>query len=157
MPRRREVPKREVPADPVYNSTLITKFVRMIMKGGKRSVAEGIVYGSLDIIKDRTGDEPLQIFKKAVENTKPALEVKSRRVGGSNYQVPIEVSQNRKMSLSIRWLTSYARSRGDGKAMREKLANELIDASNLRGGAIKTREDTHRMAEANKAFAHYRW
>jgi len=127
------------------------------MKGGKRSVAEGIVYGSLDIIKDRTGDEPLQIFKKAVENTKPALEVKSRRVGGSNYQVPIEVSQNRKMSLSIRWLTSYARSRGDGKTMREKLANELIDASNLRGGAIKKREDTHRMAEANKAFAHYRW
>ena len=157
MPRRREVPKREVPADPVYNSTLITKFVRMIMKGGKRSVAEGIVYGSLDIIKDRTGDEPLQIFKKAVENTKPALEVKSRRVGGSNYQVPIEVSQNRKMSLSIRWLTSYARSRGDGKTMREKLANELIDASNLRGGVIKKREDTHRIAEANKAFAHYRW
>ena len=157
MPRRREVPKREVPADPVYNSTLITKFVRMIMKGGKRSVAEGIVYGSLDIIKDRTGDEPLQIFKKAVENTKPALEVKSRRVGGSNYQVPIEVSQNRKMSLSIRWLTSYARSRGDGKTMREKLANELIDASNLRGGAIKKREDTHRMAEANKAFAHFRF
>ena len=157
MPRRREVPKREVPAAPVYNSTLITKFVRMIMKGGKRSVAEGIVYGSLDIIKDRTGDEPLQIFKKAVENTKPALEVKSRRVGGSNYQVPIEVSQNRKMSLSIRWLTSYARSRGDGKTMREKLANELIDASNLRGGVIKKREDTHRIAEANKAFAHYRW
>jgi small subunit ribosomal protein S7 len=129
----------------------------MIMKGGKRSVAEGIVYGSLDIIKDRTGDEPLQIFKKAVENTKPALEVKSRRVGGSNYQVPIEVSQNRKLSLSIRWLTSYARSRGDGKTMREKLANEFIDASNLRGGSIKKREDTHRMAEANKAFAHYRW
>ena len=157
MPRRREVPKREVPADPVYNSTLITKFVRMIMKGGKRSVAEGIVYGSLDIIKDRTGDEPLQIFKKAVENTKPALEVKSRRVGGSNYQVPIEVSQNRKLSLSIRWLVSYARARGDGKTMEEKLANEFLDASNLRGGAVKKREDTHRMAEANKAFAHYRW
>ena len=157
MPRRREVPKREVPADPVYDSTLVTKFVRMVMKDGKHSVAEGIVYGSLDIIKERTGDDPLKIFKKAVENAKPSLEVKSRRVGGSNYQVPIEVNQNRRMSLSIRWLTSYARARGDGKTMREKLANELIDASNLRGGSVKKREDTHRMAEANKAFAHYRW
>ena len=156
MPRRREVPKREVPADPVYNSTLVTKFVRMIMKSGKRSVAEGIVYGSLDIIKDRTGDDPIKVFKKALDNTKPALEVKSRRVGGSNYQIPIEVSPNRRLSLSIRWLTSYARLRGDGKTMRDKLANELIDASNLRGGSVKKREDTHRMAEANKAFAHYR-
>jgi small subunit ribosomal protein S7 len=157
MPRRREVPKREVPADPVYNSTLVTKFVRMIMKSGKRTVAEGIVYGSLDIIKDRTGDDPIKVFKKALDNTKPALEVKSRRVGGSNYQIPIEVSPNRRLSLSIRWLTSYARLRGDGKTMRDKLANELIDASNLRGGSVKKREDTHRMAEANKAFAHYRW
>ena len=157
MPRRREVPKREVPADPVYNSTLVTKFVRMIMQSGKRSVAEGIVYGSLDIIKDRTGDDPIKVFKKALDNTKPALEVKSRRVGGSNYQIPIEVSPNRRLSLSIRWLTSYARLRGDGKTMRDKLANELIDASNLRGGSVKKREDTHRMAEANKAFAHYRW
>lgn len=157
MPRRRDVPKRGVPEDPVYKSTLVTKFVRMIMKNGKRSVAEGIVYGSLDIIKDRTGDDPLKIFKKAVDSAKPSLEVKSRRVGGSNYQVPIEVSQNRRLSLSIRWLTTYARSRGDGKTMREKLANELIDASNLRGGSVKRREDTHRMAEANKAFAHYRW
>jgi small subunit ribosomal protein S7 len=157
MPRRREVPKREVPADPVYNSTLVTKFVRMIMKNGKRTVAEGIVYGSLDIIKDRTGDDPIKVFKKALDNTKPALEVKSRRVGGSNYQIPIEVSPNRRLSLSIRWLTSYARLRGDGKTMRDKLANELIDASNLRGGSVKKREDTHRMAEANKAFAHYRW
>ena len=157
MPRRREVPKREVPADPVYNSTLVTKFVRMIMKSGKRSVAEGIVYGSLDIIKDRTGDDPIKVFKKALDNTKPALEVKSRRVGGSNYQIPIEVSPNRRLSLSIRWLTSYARLRGDGKTMRDKLASELIDASNLRGGSVKKREDTHRMAEANKAFAHYRW
>jgi small subunit ribosomal protein S7 len=129
----------------------------MIMQGGKRSVAEGIVYGSLEIIKDRTGDDPLKVFKKAIDNTKPSLEVKSRRVGGSNYQVPIEVSQNRRLSLSIRWLTSSARSRGDGKTMRTKLANELIDASNLRGGSVKKREDTHRMAEANKAFAHYRW
>ncbi len=157
MPRRREVPKREVPADPVYNSTLVTKFVRMIMKSGKRSVAEGIVYGSLDLIKDRTGDDPIKVFKKALDNTKPALEVKSRRVGGSNYQIPIEVSPNRRLSLSIRWLTSYARLRGDGKTMRDKLASELIDASNLRGGSVKKREDTHRMAEANKAFAHYRW
>ena len=157
MPRRREVPKREVPPDPIYSSTLVTKFVRMIMQGGKRSVAEGIVYGSLEIIKDRTGDDPLKVFKKAIDNTKPSLEVKSRRVGGSNYQVPIEVSGNRRLSLSIRWLTSSARSRGDGKTMRSKLANELIDASNLRGGSVKKREDTHRMAEANKAFAHYRW
>ena len=157
MPRRREVPKRKVPPDPLYSSTLVTKFVRMLMRGGKSSVAEGILYGSLDVIKTRTGDDPLKIFKKAVENTKPSLEVKSRRVGGSNYQIPIEVSPNRRLSLSIRWLTTYARSRGDGKTMREKLANELIDASNLRGGSVKKREDTHRMAEANKAFAHYRW
>jgi len=157
MPRRREVLKREVPADPLYGSTLVTKFVRMLMKGGKRSVAEGILYGSLDIIKTRTGDDPLKVFKKAVDNTKPSLEVKSRRVGGSNYQIPIEVTQNRRLSLSIRWITMHARGRGDGKTMREKLANELIDASNLRGGAVKRREDTHRMAEANKAFAHYRW
>lgn len=157
MPRRREVTKRVVPADPLYNSTLVTKFVRMLMKGGKRNVAERTLYGSLDIIKNRTGDDPLKIFKKAVDNTKPSLEVKSRRVGGSNYQVPIDVSPNRRLSLSIRWITSYARNRGDGKTMKEKLANELIDASNLRGGSVKKREDTHRMAEANKAFAHYRW
>jgi small subunit ribosomal protein S7 len=157
MPRRREVPKREVPADPLYNSTLVTKFVRLLMRGGKRNVAERTLYGSLDIIKNRTGDDPLKIFKKAVDNTKPSLEVKSRRVGGSNYQVPIDVSPNRRLSLSIRWITSYARSRGDGKTMKEKLANELIDASNLRGSSVKRREDTHRMAEANKAFAHYRW
>ena len=157
MPRRREVPKRAVQPDPLYSSTLVTKFIRMLMRGGKRSVAEGILYGSMDIIQTRTGDDPLKIFKKAVDNTKPSLEVKSRRVGGSNYQIPIEVSPNRRLSLSIRWLTAYARSRGDGKTMREKLANELIDASNLRGGSVKKREDTHRMAEANKAFAHYRW
>jgi small subunit ribosomal protein S7 len=127
------------------------------MLDGKRSVAELILYGSLDIIKERTGDDPLKVFKKAVENAKPALEVKSRRVGGSNYQVPIEVNPNRRLSLSIRWLVGYARQRGDGKTMEEKLANELLDASNMRGGAVKKREDTHRMAEANKAFAHYRW
>jgi len=157
MPRRREIPKRDVPVDAIYNNALVTKFVRMLMRGGKRSTSESMLYGSLDIIQSRTGDDPLKIFKKAVDNTKPSLEVKSRRVGGSNYQVPIEVGQNRRLSLAIRWLTSNARSRGDGKTMREKLANELIDASNLRGGAVKKREDTHRMAEANKAFAHYRW
>ena len=157
MPRRREVPKREVPPDPLYNSTLVTKFVRTIMKSGKRSTAEGLLYGSLDIIRERTGDDPLKVFKKAVDNAKPSLEVKSRRVGGSNYQVPIEVNPNRRLSLSLRWLSGYARARNDGKTMREKLANEFIDASNLRGGSVKKREDTHRMAEANKAFAHYRW
>jgi small subunit ribosomal protein S7 len=157
MPRRREIPKREVPADPIYGSALLTKFISTVMHGGKRSVAERILYQSLDIIKERTGDDPMKVFKKAVENVKPSLEVKSRRVGGSNYQVPVEVNPNRRLSLSIRWLVGYARARGDGKTMQERLANELLDASNLRGGAVKKREDTHRMAEANKAFAHYRW
>jgi small subunit ribosomal protein S7 len=157
MPRRREIPKREVPADPLYNSSLVTKFINTVMRDGKRSTAEQIMYGSLGIIKEKTGDDPLKVFKKAVENVKPALEVKSRRVGGSNYQVPIEVNPNRRLSLSIRWLVSFARSRGDGKTMEEKLANEFLDASNMRGGAVKKKEDTHRMAEANKAFAHYRW
>jgi small subunit ribosomal protein S7 len=157
MPRRREIPKRELAADPLYGSTLVSKFVNTVMYGGKRSTAERILYRSFDIIKERTGDDPLKVFKKAIENVKPSLEVKSRRVGGSNYQVPVEVNPNRRLSLSIRWLVSYARARGDGKTMQEKFANELLDASNLRGGAVKKREDTHRMAEANKAFAHYRW
>ena len=157
MPRRREIPKREVLPDPVYQSTLVTKFINTVMLAGKRSTAEAIMYGAFDIIKDKTGDDPLKVFKKAVDNVKPSLEVKSRRVGGSNYQVQIEVNPNRRLSLSIRWLVSYARSRGDGKTMEEKLANEFMDAANLRGGAVKKREDTHRMAEANKAFAHYRW
>jgi small subunit ribosomal protein S7 len=157
MPRRREIPKREVPADPLYNSSLVTKFINTVMRDGKRSTAEQIMYGSLKIIQEKTGDDPLKVFKKAVENVKPALEVKSRRVGGSNYQVPIEVNPNRRLSLSIRWLVGFARSRGDGKTMEEKLANEFLDASNMRGGAVKKKEDTHRMAEANKAFAHYRW
>ena len=157
MPRRREIPKRELVADPLYNSTLVSKFINTVMSDGKRSLAERIMYESFDIIKDRTGDDPLKIFKKAVENVKPSLEVKSRRVGGSNYQVPVEVNPNRRLSLSIRWLVGFARQRGDGKTMQEKLANELLDASNLRGGAVKKREDNHRMAEANKAFAHYRW
>ena len=157
MPRRREIPKRDIAADPLYQSQLVTKFINCIMTGGKRSTAERILYKSFDIIKEKASDDPLKIFKKAIDNVKPSLEVKSRRVGGSNYQVPIEVNPNRRMSLSIRWLVSYADTRGDGKTMQEKLANELLDASNLRGGAVKKREDTHRMAEANKAFAHYRW
>ena len=157
MPRRREIPKRELVPDALYQSPLVTKFINTIMSQGKRSTAERILYQSFDLIKERSGDDPLKVFKKAVDNVKPALEVKSRRVGGSNYQVPIEVNPNRRLSLSIRWLVSFARSRGDGKTMQEKLANEFMDAANLRGGAVKKREDVHRMAEANKAFAHYRF
>ncbi|NQW04876.1 MAG: 30S ribosomal protein S7 [Acidobacteria bacterium] len=157
MPRRREIAKRLVPADPIYDSPLVTKFIRTIMQDGKRSTAERIMYGALNIVKDKTSDDPLKIFKKAVDNAKPALEVKSRRVGGSNYQVPIEVNPTRRLSLSLRWLSGFAASRGDGKTMEEKLANEFMDAANLRGGAVKKREDVHRMAEANKAFAHYRF
>ena len=157
MPRRREIPKRELVPDALYQSPLVTKFINTIMSEGKRSTAERILYQSFDLIKERSGDDPLKVFKKAVDNVKPALEVKSRRVGGSNYQVPIEVNPNRRLSLSIRWLVGFARARGDGKTMQEKLANELLDAANLRGGAVKKREDTHRMAEANRAFSHYRW
>ena len=157
MPRRREIAKREVTPDPLYNCSLVTKFIGSVMSDGKRSTAERILYKSFEMIQEKTGEEPLKVFKKAIDNTKPSLEVKSRRVGGSNYQVPIEVNVNRRLSLAIRWLVGYARSRGDGKTMEEKLANELLDASNMRGGAVKKREDTHRMAEANKAFAHYRW
>ena len=157
MPRRREIPKRELAPDPLYNSALVSKFINTVMSDGKRSTAERILYKSFDIIKERTGDDPLKVFKKALDNVKPSLEVKSRRVGGSNYQVPIEVNPNRRLSLAIRWVAGYAKDRGDGKTMQEKLANEFLDAANLRGGAVKKREDTHRMAEANKAFAHYRW
>jgi small subunit ribosomal protein S7 len=157
MPRRREIPKRDVPPDPIYQSPLVTKFISTVMSDGKRSTAARILYKSFDIIKEKTNDDPLKVFKKAIDNVKPSLEVKSRRVGGSNYQVPVEVNPNRRLSLSIRWIVGYATSRGDGKTMQEKLANELLDAANLRGGAVKKREDVHRMAEANKAFAHYRW
>ncbi len=156
MPRRRRVEIREVLPDAVYNSTLVQKFICSMMWDGKKSVAEKIFYESMDKIRDRSGDDPLKLFKKAVENTKPLLEVKTRRVGGANYQVPVEVAQNRRTSLAIRWILLNARSRPE-KGMPEKLANELNDASNLRGGAIKKRDDVHRMAEANKAFAHYRW
>ena len=156
MPRRRRVEIREVPQDPVYNSTLVEKFVNSMMWQGKKTVAQGIFYDSMDKIRERSGDDPLKLFKKAVENVKPLLEVKTRRVGGANYQVPIEVPNNRRTSLAIRWIIINARSRPE-KGMPEKLANELNDASNMRGGAIKKRDDVHRMAEANKAFAHYRW
>ncbi|MDI9612101.1 MAG: 30S ribosomal protein S7 [Acidobacteriota bacterium] len=156
MPRRREVPKRESLPDPIYGSTLISKFVNCMMVKGKKSVAEGTFYGSLEIVKERTKDDPVKIFRKAMDNVKPVLEVKSRRVGGATYQVPVEVAQERRTSLAIRWIILNARSRGE-KTMRERLAAEILDASNNRGGAIKKKEDTHRMAEANKAFAHYRW
>ena len=157
MPRRRVIAKRDIAPDPMYQSALVTKFINCVMTDGKRSTAEHILYRSFDIIKEKTGDDPLKVFKKAIDNVKPSLEVKSRRVGGSNYQVPVEVNPNRRLSLSIRWIAGYAIERGDGKTMQEKLANEFMDAANLRGGAVKKREDTHRMAEANKAFAHYRW
>ncbi len=156
MPRRREVPKREILPDPVYNSQLVTKFVNSVMKQGKKSVAERILYGALEMVSEKTQDDPMKVFKKAVENVKPALEVKSRRVGGSTYQVPVEVRPNRRTSLAIRWLIEYSASRGE-RTMKEKLAGELLDASNLKGGAMKKKDDTLKMAEANKAFAHYRW
>jgi len=156
MPRRREVPKREILPDPVYNSQLVTKFVNSVMKQGKKSTAERILYGALEMVSEKTQDDPMKVFKKAVENVKPALEVKSRRVGGSTYQVPVEVRPNRRTSLAIRWLIEYAAARGE-RTMREKLAGELLDASNLKGGAMKKKDDTLKMAEANKAFAHYRW
>ena len=156
MPRRREVPKRPKQPDPIYNSGLVTNFINVVMKQGKKSTAERLVYGALKKIEERTSEDPLKVFKKAVDNVKPTLEVKSRRVGGSNYQVPIEVRPERRTSLSLRWLIGFARSRPE-KTMVDKLAGELIDASANRGGAVKKREDTHRMAEANKAFAHYRW
>ena len=156
MPRRRRVENREVTPDPVFDSTLVQKFICSMMWDGKKMTAQKIFYGSMDKLKDRSHDDPLKLFKKAVENAKPLLEVKTRRVGGANYQVPIEVPQNRRTSLAIRWILSNARARAE-KGMPEKLANELNDAANMRGGAIKKRDDVHRMAEANKAFAHYRW
>jgi small subunit ribosomal protein S7 len=156
MPRKGNIVKREVLPDPLYNSTLVAKFVNCIMWGGKKSTAETLVYDAFKIIQQKTGDDPLRTFKKAVENVKPVLEVKTRRVGGANYQVPVEVNPNRRISLSIRWLISYSRARKE-KSMEEKVAAELLDAANNRGSAIKKREDVHKMAEANKAFAHYRW
>ncbi|MBI2683738.1 MAG: 30S ribosomal protein S7 [Acidobacteriales bacterium] len=156
MPRKGYVAKREVAPDPVYNSTLVTKFVNSMMYGGKKSTAQQLFYGALKQLEQKGGDEALKLFKKAVENAKPVLEVKSRRVGGANYQVPVEVNADRRTSLAIRWLLSYSRERSE-KGMLDKLTNELLDAANGKGGAIKKKEDVHRMAEANKAFAHYRW
>ncbi len=156
MPRRRSAENRESQPDPVYNSTLVEKFICSMMWDGKKNTAQGIFYDSMEKIRERSGDDPLKLFKKAVENCKPLLEVKTRRVGGANYQVPIEVPTTRRTSLAIRWIVLNARSRPE-KGMPEKLANELSDAANMRGGAIKKKDDVHRMAEANKAFAHYRW
>jgi small subunit ribosomal protein S7 len=156
MPRRRSAENREVLPDPVYNSTLVEKFICSMMWDGKKNTAQKIFYDSMEKIRERSGDDPLKLFKKAVENCKPLLEVKTRRVGGANYQVPIEVPQTRRTSLAIRWLILNARGRAE-KGMPEKLANELNEAANMRGGAIKKKDDVHRMAEANKAFAHYRW
>lgn len=156
MPRRREVPKRHILPDPLYNSQLVSKFINVIMQDGKKAVAERILYDALEIIKERSEDEPLKVFKRAIDNIKPVVEVKSRRVGGSTYQVPIEVRPGRRLALSMRWLLTAAKSRGE-KTMKQKLAAELLEAADNRGAAIKKKEDTHRMADANKAFAHYRW
>ncbi|MBQ8872085.1 MAG: 30S ribosomal protein S7 [Bacilli bacterium] len=154
--RKRRATKRDVLADPIYNSKLVTKLVNRLMYDGKKGVAQTILYDAFDMIKEKTGSEPMEVYEKALENLKPALEVKSRRVGGANYQVPVEVRADRSEALALRWLVQYARLRG-GHSMAENLANEIIDASNGVGAAVKKREDTHRMAEANKAFAHYRW
>ena len=156
MPRRGFIPKREVLPDPVYQSPLVTRFINCLMHDGKKSTAESNFYGAMTTVQERAKDDPVKVFRKAVDNVKPLLEVKSRRVGGSNYQVPIEVRPERRTALAIRWLISYSRERTE-KSMRDKLANEILDASALRGGAFKKKEDTHKMAEANKAFAHYRW
>lgn len=157
MPRRGTVEKREVLPDPIYKSAMVTKFINCMMWDGKKSVAEKIFYRAMDLIRQRTQEDPLKVFKKAIENVKPKVEVKSRRVGGSTYQVPVEVDQKtRGNSLAIRWIIQFARTRGE-KTMIERLANEIMDAANNRGNAVKKKEDTHRMAEANKAFAHYRW
>ncbi|MDX9823184.1 MAG: 30S ribosomal protein S7 [Syntrophales bacterium] len=156
MPRSREVAKREILADPKYNNKLVAKFINSLMRRGKKSVAESILYGALEFIEKRSKEQPVEVFEKAVNNAKPLIEVKSRRVGGSTYQVPTEVPQGRRIALGIRWLISNAQERTE-KTMREKLAGELIDAANNRGGAIKKREAVHKMAEANKAFAHYRF
>ena len=154
--RKRRAEKRDVLPDAIYNSKVFTKLINTIMLDGKKGTAEKILYGAFDRIKEQTGSEPMDVYNKAMENIKPALEVKSRRVGGSNVQVPIEVSDERAQTLALRWLVNYARN-GRGKTMEEKLANEIMDAANGVGGAVKKREDTHRMAEANKAFAHMRW
>jgi small subunit ribosomal protein S7 len=156
MPRRRDVPKRKLQPDPKYKDRMVGRFTNIIMFGGKKSTAEGIVYGAFHVIESKTRNDPLAMFRRAIENIRPRVEVKSRRVGGATYQVPVEVRPERATSLAMRWLAQYARLR-PGKSARERLADEIIDAANERGEAVKKREDTHRMAEANKAFSHYRW
>lgn len=156
MPRKGSVPKRDVLPDPVYNSKVVTRFINKLMYDGKKGVAENIVYDAFDIIREKTGKDPLEVFDVALKNAMPVLEVRARRVGGANYQVPVEVRADRRFSLGIRWLVNYSRLRGE-KTMRERLAGELLDASNNTGATIKKKDDTHKMAEANKAFAHYRW
>ena len=156
MPRRGNVPKRDVLPDPVYNSKLVTKLINSIMLDGKKGVAQKIVYDAFDIIKEKTGKNPNEAFETAMENVMPVLEVKSRRVGGSNYQVPMDVRPERRQTLGLRWITAYSRSRGE-KTMKERLAGEIMDAMNGTGGSVKKRDDVHKMAEANKAFAHFRW
>ncbi|MCI3923298.1 30S ribosomal protein S7 [Paenibacillus sp. TRM 82003] len=156
MPRKGPVPKRDVLPDPIYNSKLVTRLINRIMIDGKRGVAQTILYDAFELIRQRTGNEPMEVFEAAIKNIMPVLEVKARRVGGANYQVPIEVKPERRTSLGLRWLVNYSRNRGE-KTMTERLAAEIIDASNNTGSSVKKREDTHKMAEANKAFAHYRW
>ena len=156
MPRKGNVPKREVLPDPLYNDVVVTKLINNIMLDGKKGVAQKIVYDAFDIVKEKSGKEPLEVFTEAMNNIMPLLEVKARRVGGATYQVPMEVRPERKQTLGLRWLTTYSRARNE-RTMRERLAAEILDAANGTGGAVKKREDTHKMAEANKAFAHYRW
>ena len=156
MPRRREVPKRRINPDPKYKDKLVAKFMNSLMIGGKKATAEGILYGAFDIIQARYKEDAIEVFRKALDNVKPRLEVKSRRVGGATYQVPVEVRPERRVALAMRWLVQYSRERGE-KTMRERLAAELVDAAQNRGSAIKKKDDTHKMAEANKAVAHYRW
>lgn len=156
MPRKGNIPKREVLPDPIYGSVMVTKLINSIMLDGKKGVAQRIVYDAFETIRKATGDEPLEVFEKAMNNIMPVLEVKARRVGGANYQVPMEVRTDRRQTLGLRWLTTYTRNRGE-KKMSDRLAKELMDASNNTGSSVKKKEDTHRMAEANRAFAHYRW
>ena len=156
VPRRGRIAKRDVLPDPLYNSKMVTRLINNVMLDGKKGVSQRIVYGAFDIIKEKTGKDPLEAFEEAMENVMPQLEVKARRVGGATYQVPMEVRQERRETLGLRWITTYSRARGE-KTMKERLAGEIMDAINEQGGAFKKREDTHKMAEANKAFAHYRW
>jgi len=156
MPRRGIIKKRKIIGDQKYGSSLVTKFITTVMKRGKRSTAEGIVYGAMEMVKGKAKDDPLKVFEKAVDNVRPMVETKSRRVGGATYQVPVEVEMSRSLSVGARWVIKYAEERG-GKTMEEKLASEILDALGDKGGAVKKREDTHKMAEANRAFAHYRW